>query len=181
MATLLTVTQLFGQLHLELGTSLNVPLDDFELYYNPGIGFYAEPKYALNNSFDLGLNVGLMTFSEEPYVDLAAVALPLRTSVTVEAKQLYPLLVSGTYSFLSGDARPYLGLGTGLYFGKTIKTVIVEEGVTISNESRKVTEFGLSPRLGVFLGRVNLGVIYHAVEEVNFLQFNVGVRIGSRD
>ena len=152
-----------AQFHIELGPNFNLPQGDFADSYDLGIGFYIEPKYAFNENIDLGLYVGSNGFAG---ADLAG--------ASVSARAIVPVLATGTYRISTSKVTPYAGLGLGMYFAQAVEI----DGVEIGDAE---SEFGFAPRAGVYIGRMNLGVAYNIVKDSNYLQFNLGVRILSRD
>ena len=156
-----------AQFHIELGPNFNLPQGDFADSYKLGIGFYIEPKYAMNENIDLGLYIGSNGFAGE---DIAG-------GGSVSATAIVPVLATGTYRFSDGKVTPYGGLGLGMYFAKGAEVTV--NNVTTEGESS--TEFGFAPRAGVYIGRMNLGAAYNIVKDANYIQINLGVRILSRD
>ena len=156
-----------AQFHLELGLNFNSPSGDFADTYDLGIGFYAEPKYAFSENIDLGLYLGSNGFA----------GADLDGGGSVGATSVVPVLATGTYRFSTNNVTPYAGLGLGLYFAQGAEVTF--GGTTVEGESE--TEFGFAPRAGVYLGRLNLGVAYNLAGDIQYLQFNLGVRILSRD
>ncbi len=152
-----------AQFHIELGPNFNLPQGDFADTYDLGIGFYIEPKYAFSENIDLGLYVGSNGFAG---ADVAG--------QSYGAQAIVPVLATGTYRFSTNKVTPYGGLGLGMYFAKAVEVNGTEVGEAGS-------EFGFAPRAGVYIGRMNLGVAYNIVKDTNYLQFNLGVRILSRD
>ncbi|MEP1094495.1 MAG: hypothetical protein ABJG78_05265 [Cyclobacteriaceae bacterium] len=159
-----------AQFHIELGPNFNSPQGDFADAYDLGIGFYIEPKYAITENIDLGLYLGANVFAG---ADIAGVSL--------DAQTLNPYLATGTYRFSTNKVTPYAGLGLGLYVAKAVEVTTTINGVTTTDPGESNSEFGFAPRAGVYVGRLNLGLAYNLVKDSNFLQFNLGIRILSRD
>jgi hypothetical protein len=159
-----------AQFHVELGLNFNSPQGDFADQYDLGVGAYIEPKYALNDNIDLGLLIGANGF---------AGATQSIGGVTTSAEAITATTVLGTatYRFTSSGITPYGGLGLGIYAFKAAE-ISVGGGAAVTGESN--SEFGFAPRAGVYLGRLNLGAAYNIVKDANFIQFNLGVRIGGR-
>jgi len=161
-----------AQFHVETGINFNNPTGDFGEAYDLGIGAYLEPKYAINENIDLGLLIGRNGFAG------ASVA-----GQSVSATGLLSILPTGTYRFSENKVTPYAGLGLGFYIFDAVDISFTDpftgQRETISGESE--TEFGFAPRAGVYIGRLNLGAAYNIVKDANFIQFNLGVRILSRD
>lgn len=166
-----------AQFHVELGLNFNSPQGDFADQYDLGIGGYIEPKYAMNENMDLGLYIGQNVFAG---ADVSVGG----TNVSVDAQTLTPILATGTYRFSTNSITPYGGLGLGIYTAKAVDVVIIDPTApggtsTVAGESN--SEFGFALRGGVYLGRLNLGAAYNLVKDSNFIQFNLGVRILSRE
>ncbi|GAB4234078.1 MAG: hypothetical protein Tsb0034_07580 [Ekhidna sp.] len=155
-----------AQFHVELGLNFNSPQGDFADAYDLGIGGYIEPKYAMTENIDLGLYIGQNIFAGG---DIAG------TNTSLDAAKSLTILPTGTYRFSTSSITPYAGLGLGLYNFKT--SAINANGTEDVTESK----FGFAPRAGLYLGRLNLGAAYNIVSDANFIQFNLGVRILSRD
>jgi len=146
-----------AQFHFELGFNGNSPQGDFGDAYDLGVGYYIEPKYALSENIDLGLLIGLNGFVGAFGLD--------NLNVT-------SILPTGTYRFTENKVAPYVGTGLGIYIYKP---------VVLGIEGDSESEFGFAPRAGVYIGRLNLGFAYNVVKDLNFIQFNLGIRILSRD
>ncbi|WP_436517665.1 hypothetical protein [Ekhidna sp. To15] len=165
-AVILFATAANAQFHIELGPNFNLPQGDFADAYDLGIGFYIEPKYAMSDNIDIGLVIGSNGFAGADFGGQSYGA----TSALV-------ILPTATYRFSTNTVTPYAGLGLGLYNFKGAEVTV--NSVTIDGESE--SKFGFAPRAGVYIGRLNLGVAYNIVSDANYLQFNLGVRILSRD
>ncbi len=155
-----------AQFHIEFpGLNFNSPQGDFGETYDLGIGFYIEPKYALNENIDLGLLIGSNGFAG---ADIDG------TNSSADATGVLVIQPTGTYRFSSSSVTPYAGLGLGLYSFQAVEI----DGVEIGESESK---FGFAPRAGVYVGRLNLGLAYNIVSDATYLQFNLGVRLLSRD
>jgi len=158
-----------AQFHVELGLNFNSPTGDFGDFYELGVGGYLEPKYAFNENIDLGLYVGVNGFAGAD-VDTGF------GTASVDATSVTPILATGTYRFLTNKVTPYAGLGLGVYLTESVG---VDSSGGTTDET--VSEFGFAPRAGVYIGRMNLGLVYNSAGDISFLQFNLGVRILGRD
>jgi len=155
-----------AQLHFETGINFISPTGEFGTSTEFGAGAYIEPKYLLTEHVDIGLHLGLN----------GVLGKNLKSGATLPT-----ILATYTYRLPTNHMIFYGGLGFGIY---------VLRGNRLLIES---TEFGIAPRLGIYLGRLNLGLTYNVVTEANFiqeeiisananfLQVNVGVRILSRE
>jgi len=158
-----------AQFHIELGLNFNSPQGDFGDQYDLGVGFYAEPKYAINENIDLGLLIGRNGFAG---ADIGG--------QSIDAIGMTTILPTGTYRFSGGKVTPYAGLGLGVYIIDAVDLSITIDGNTTVVEGESSSEFGFAPRAGVYIGRLNLGAAYNIVSDANFIQFNLGVRILNR-
>lgn len=159
-----------AQFHIEIGLDFNLPVNDFSDNYELGAGFYLEPKYAVSEKIDLGLYIGANGFAGSEVGT---------TSGEVDATIAIPILATATYRFLTNKVTPYAGIGLGIYSARIIN--YSESVLGGSNQTEEnISEFGFAPRVGVYIGRMNLGVIYNSSESLEFWQFNLGVRILNR-
>ncbi len=158
-----------AQFHVELGLNFNSPSGDFGEVYDLGIGAFLEPKYSITENIDLGLYLGANGFAG---ADIAG------TTASVDATSVTPILATGTYRFVDSKVTPYAGLGLGIYSASIAGASVGITTASVTEES--TTEFGFAPRAGVYLGRMNLGIAYNIAGDIEFLQFNLGVRIGNR-
>ncbi|MBC6399580.1 MAG: hypothetical protein GDA51_04050 [Ekhidna sp.] len=164
------VTFANAQFHVELGTNFNSPQDHFANLYNSGTGAYIEPKYTVSKNLDLGLLIAGSVFRGADF-DQGGI------SGSAEALGAFSILPTGTYRFVNGSITPYTGLGLGVYSFEA-PVLDIGGGNTIEGDSK--TEFGTALRAGVYLGIVNLGAVYHLIQDTNFIQINLGFRIGGR-
>lgn len=169
----LTAMVAFGanaQFHVELGLNFNSPQGDFADSYKLGVGFYLEPKYALNENLDLGLFIGSNGFAGGDVVSGGQTGSAAATAIV-------PVLATGTYRFSGSKVTPYAGIGAGMYFARAAEVTVG----TVTQTGEGESKFGFAPRAGVYVGRLNLGAAYNIVSDANFIQFNLGFRILSRD
>lgn len=160
-----------AQFHVELGLDYSPPTGDFGNSYNTGAGMYIEPKYSLNENIDLGLYLGGNGFVGSDV-----------ERVTFEFTTIIPILATSTYRFSTEKITPYAGLGLGIYFTRLIGFTFFDPitGHPERTSDNSSSDFGFAPRAGAYMGRLNLGFAYNIVSDVNFLQFNIGMRIGRR-
>ena len=155
-----------AQFHIEFGSNFNLPQGDFADAYDLGIGFYLEPKYAIHENIDLGLVIGSDGF----------VGTDGKLFGATSALSALVILPTATYRFSTNTVIPSAGLGLGLYNFKEADVTIA--GIRTKGESE--SKFGFAPRIGVYIGRLNLGAAYNIVSDANYIQINPGVRILSR-
>ncbi len=121
-----------------------------------GVLVALEPKYGVTDNIDLGLRV-----------EVAAVARGIQTSgstSTGEVAAFGSYLLTGNYLFGTGGARPFLGLGVGLYNIASGGTVVVQNGQ--SNQDVTLvgaTKFGGMIRAGLKAGHFVIAAEYNAV------------------
>lgn len=160
-----------AQFHIETGVNFNLPINDLSENYEFGAGLYLEPKYAVSDKMDVGLYIGANGFAGKEVGT---------TSGEVDATIAIPILATATYRFLKNKITPYAGIGLGVFSGKILNFSESALGGSSQTEEN-ISEFGFAPRAGVYIGRMNLGVIYNSSESIEFFQFNLGVRILDRD
>lgn len=159
-----------AQFHIEMGLNFNSPQGDFGDAYDLGVGFYLEPKYATSENLDLGLLIGSNGFAGADF-----------NGQSFGATAALVILPTATYRFSGNKVTPYAGLGLGLYNFKAADIDVTVGGTTTTLTGESESKFGFAPRAGVYLGRMNLGAAYNIVSDANYIQFNLGVRILSRD
>lgn len=155
-----------AQFHFELGVNPNVTDDEFANTYDLGAGIYLEPKIAISKAFDVGLFLGVNAF--------VGFGKNNNSNDDFDSTWLLSVLPSVTYRFLNGKITPYVGLSVGKYFAEPI--FIAEAAFDGGQQSH----FGYALRLGVYLGRLNLGAMYNKAGDISFWQFNLGIRILNR-
>lgn len=160
-AMCLIAQSVFSQFHVEVGATGSLPQGDFGKAYTPGLGGYVEPKYALSDQVDLGLNVQMNGFGAKKNNSL-----PNATLLSV--------LPAAYYRFGGENVIPVVGLGLGMYRFSSDEASGLDSGLNS-------TEFGFAPKVGAHIGRISVGAAYHIVSDANFLQFHVGVRLMSRE
>jgi len=140
-----------------------------------GIGFYLEPKYNLNDKFDLGflMEDALLVQKLEGY------------SSDVSGVASYSL--TGDYMLGSGKVRPFIGTGIGIYSLGSVSATTVDDGmggtVTLPGASLG-TKFGFSPRVGINLSHFQIELQYHVITgqvdgiSKNYLGIKMGLEFG---
>ena len=152
-------------------------------------GVAADARFYVNDNVTVGFFTGWEVFREESD-GIVSEAIDLGDlTATISAKQFrftnsVPLLLTSHYHWGErGDARPYIGLGAGLYY----ITQRLEMGLYAIED--KTTRFGLAPSVGVILPMsydtsLNLGIQYNQAFKVDdytgvgYLSFNVGLTWG---
>lgn len=133
-----------------------------------GVGFYLEPKYNLNDKFDMGLLLESALLASD--VDGASASISGVTSYSL----------TGDYMMGTGKTRPFVGLGLGIYslgsveFDSQYATGNVELG----------SKFGFSPRVGINLSHFQLQLQYHMIMgqaegiSKSYLAIKMGIEFG---
>ncbi len=129
----------------------------FKAGVSGGFLIAVEPKYGLSDNFDLGLRL-----------ESASIARGIQTSgktTTGDVGMYNSALITGNYLFGTGDVRPFLGVGAGLYsIGAGGTVVIVDNGKPNQNINLvSATKFG-----GMVRGGIKAGHFVAAVE-FNFM------------
>ena len=170
---LLLQTQVsFAQFGVGLGLTAGIPSGDFGDIADFGVGGYLEPKYLVNNNIAVGVNFTVMGFAGGDLSDALTGGTPTELSAFV----FVPVTAFADYMFLNQKVTPYAGLGLGPYFISGGETNVGN----LSFDLGSSTEFGFAPRVGVLIGKFNMGGAYHIVNGANFISFRLGFDIGAR-
>lgn len=121
-----------------------------------GVLFAVEPKYGLSDNFDLGLRLESALIARGVTVN--------GNTTTGDIAGLSSALITGNYLLSTGNFRPFIGAGVGIFSVASGGTISVTSGqtpqdVTFSSE----TKFGGMIRAGFKTGHFVLGVEYNAV------------------
>lgn len=171
MVVLASITSpglLAQKMNIGLNGALSLPLGDLDNGSNVGFGGDVSLDYYFNDRFDLGIEAGVRSFSNDG-VDGSFTSVPL-------------LLTGGVHQDIDDWIDLYGELGLGAYVSKR-----KVELPFFGTQTASGTYFGFSPRVGaafelssVFFLDVNIK--YHYVlsdadfgYNYNFLGFNVGV------
>lgn len=176
----------------------------FSINYNPSLpigdvadftgdfawrGVGVDGRFFVDDNVSIGFFTGWEVFREESDGVVSRTVQLDDATATISAKEFrftnsVPLLLTSHYHWGDkGDARPYAGLGAGLYY----ITQRVEMGLYSVEDN--TTRFGLSPTIGVILpafydASLNLGLQYHQAfgvddyNPVSYLSFNIGLTWG---
>ena len=150
LISLLFSTRSFSQLHLGIGFIGGFPSGEFDKESNIGPGIYLEGKVGLKDKIYGGLGVSAIYFSGDNSGNTGS----------IDPTVMIPVLITLDYNFWDTKWTPYAGVGVGPYI--------------IDSEISKETKIGVNPRLGIYLGSLNLGVGYHIVNDFNFFSFQIG-------
>ena len=155
--TLLTVivisTSVFSQIQFGIGFTGGLPTGQFSDLNTFGAGGYIQGKFAVNNTFHIGLEASAVRFSA---VDPDQGG----TLPTTDPTTMLPILLTGDYNFSETKWTPYAGFGLGSY--------MIDSGVV--DESR----IGFQPRVGLLLGSLNLGLCYNHVKDFAYFSVQLG-------
>lgn len=168
MFSAVTFGQSYKPFKVGVGALYALPMGDGA---GGGVGFYLEPKYNLNDKFDMGL-----------LIESALLAQNIEgLSSSISGVTSYS--ITGGYMMGSGKTRPFVGLGLGLYSLGSIDATIDGTGITAGDVSLG-TKFGFAPRVGINLSHFQLQLQYHIItgqETViskNYLAIKIGVEFG---
>lgn len=122
-----------------------------------GVLAAVEPKYGLSDQFDLGLRI-----------EVASVARGIQqngTTYTGDVGAYASYLLTGTYLFTQGSARPFIGVGVGPYTIGAGGTVVISNNGQPNQNIQLVsdTKFGGMIRAGIKAGHFVAAVEYNAI------------------
>lgn len=122
-----------------------------------GFLFALEPRYGLSDRFDLGLRV-------ETGVTARSISYN-GVNGDADLKGIVSAIGTATYFLSTGEVRPYIGVGGGLYSlaGTTVK--ITNNQTTDSQSLVADTSIGFMGRAGVKFGHVNLAAEYNVIPD----------------
>ncbi|GAB3989905.1 hypothetical protein GCM10028807_15870 [Spirosoma daeguense] len=121
-----------------------------------GVLFAVEPKYGVSDNLDLGLRL--------EWAVVARAIVSSGNTARGEVGAFGSYLVTGNYLFGSGNARPFIGLGAGLFSVASGGVITVVDGqgpqdVTLVGENK----FGGMVRAGLKAGHFVIAAEYNAV------------------
>jgi len=150
LISVLFSTVSFAQLQLGIGFIGGFPSGEFDKESNFGAGVYIEGKVGLKDKIYGGLGVSAIYFGGDNSGGTGS----------IDPTVMIPILITGDFNFWDTKWTPYIGFGVGPYL--------------IDSEFSNKTKIGFNPRVGVYLGSLNLGVGYHMVNDFNFFSFQIG-------
>ena len=145
LCTLLLAVTLFqaAQAQISVGATLGpaIPTGGYAKFAKAGVGFTAEGRYALNESFNVGVNIG--------YAHIGAKELVAYTQngnvFEIDGSYNFANITAvAEYFILDEDIRPFVGLEIGAY-PLTFRIKHKELGL---DEKLSRTGFGLAPTVG---------------------------------
>ncbi len=171
-----------AQFGFGIGLVGGLPTGDFADIADFGGGLYLEPKYLINDRIAVGLNIRTLGFAGGELEAVAAGTVTIDSELS--AFYVVPLTVFGDYFFVDSKVSPYVGLSFGPYFigGGDLETEVQNGLQTGSAEFDfdPQTEFGFAPRVGVYIGKFNIGLSYNIADNFNFFDFRLGFDIGAK-
>ena len=123
-----------------------------------GVLLSLEPKYGLNDNFDVGLRIELALMAKAVVIN--------GQDASGEVKGAGSYVVTGTYLLSANNFRPYVGIGAGLYtVGGTSFTYnnSTQSGTTPDVSVGAGQKFGIMGRAGFKAGHFNMGFEYNMV------------------
>ena len=140
-----------------------------------GIGFYFEPKYNVNDKFDVGFLIE------------KALLVQLATDFTKETvSALASYSITGDYMLGTGKVRPFIGTGIGMYnLGSMDGITVDQNNNVVPGKITLGTKFGFSPRVGINLSHFQIELQYHLIMgqdadliSKNYLGIKMGIEFG---
>ncbi len=126
-------------------------------YGRAGFGAIVEPKFMLHDHIAVGLRVEAALMFGGSFADTGETQISMGAVGALTAK--------GEYLFGDGGVRPFVGLGLGVF---DIASQSISAGsATASIDQRAGEYFGVSPQIGVDLGRLRLAATYNAIVGAN--------------
>jgi len=161
--------RVFKPFKVDVGFTYDMSTND---NYGSGVGIFIEPRYGINDNFIVGLRIGGL------FIGGGNVEMNF-TSISVSATTITPVLFTGEYCFSIENARPFLGIGFGMY-KRTIHSIDLSamHGIFIGPTTE--TSLGFSPRVGLNVRHFRIAVIYnYAGKNIsNFLGIQFGFEFG---
>lgn len=123
-----------------------------------GIGAALEPKFNVTDRLAVGLRFeGSGFVTQDVRVDSGG----NDVSVSQGARAVSAYLAKADYYLTDAEARPFVGLGLGLYrIGSASQSV---SGGAIVQSAAALSGFGFCPQVGVNLGGFRMAATYHVV------------------
>jgi outer membrane protein W len=123
-----------------------------------GGGIAIEPKYNATDRLAVGFRFDAAGFVTQ---DVTLGSGTADASVSQGARAVTTFLAKADYYLTTSPARPFVGLGLGLYrIGAGSQSVA---GGTVVQTAQAFRGFGLAPQVGVNFGAFRLAGTYHAV------------------
>lgn len=170
----LTSNPVSAQISVELDFSYNSPGGDFGDIYDGGVGISIHPRFKIDDKIAVGLNVGGNAFLGGDFQDPTG-----SVTASVEAASVINVLGTIQYKVLDRNIGPYAELGLGVF---SFKAGTVDAGSVVGGTIGTQDEsfFGVAPKVGVMIGFFNIYGSYIAAGDLNYTQFGVGFRFGSK-
>ncbi len=125
-----------------------------------GFGVAIEPKYNLTDQLSLGLRLeGAAFVTQSVYVGPPG---SQQVSVSQGARAVTAYLAKADWYFTTSPARPFVGLGLGLYRIGSGSQNVSGSGSVVQTAGA-FQGFGLCPQAGVNFGGFRLAATYHVI------------------
>lgn len=151
----------FRSFRIDLGASYANPSGD-EL--DAGIGFYANPKFHMNDNLLLGVKYETTSIgaADDDFLDVSTIVCYASTI---------------DYYVSSNNLRPFAGLDIGIYELGSISSTIMNNTIDIELGSK----FGIAPKIGLSFGHLDFTLQHNIIFDQNerFNDFNhTSVKLG---
>ncbi len=132
--------------------------------------FGIEPKYGLNDKIDLGVRL-------ESALVARGVTI-MGESATGDVAGISSAVLTGNYLLSTGNFRPFIGLGLGVFNVASAGVITVDNGQTDEDVSfSAATKFGGMVRAGFKTGHFVLGVEYNAISASDGLRLSSSANV----
>jgi len=137
-----------------------------------GVLFGIEPKYGLNDNIDLGVRLESALVARGVTV--------MGESATGDVAGISSAVLTGNYLLSTGNFRPFIGLGLGLFNVASAGVITVDNGQTNENVSfSAATKLGAMVRAGFKAGHFVVGVEYNAISASDGLRISSSANVGT--
>lgn len=155
-----------AQFHVTLNTGPAFPQGAFYDDYVLGFGASIAPEYSISPSVDIGILAGYTGFSSN-----------VVGRSSIDLLTIRPTLLTGKYYLTKSKLSLYLSARWGWY---AIQTPDISIGGIPISTKQNASDDAISAGAGLYFGRLHFGGTLHMIENRNYVQLHVGVRIGSR-
>lgn len=147
-----------AQFKVKLGGGYAIPAYQSANANETKAGFlYAiEPQYGLLNNLDVGLRFEQAFIQRAEYLDNVLY-------YQSKAKSVLSAVLTANYTIPIGSVRPYIGVGTGLYYADASEQI----NATVHYPLPVTTNIGGMGRVGVRYGIVHVEADYNLVGDTN--------------
>ncbi|GAB3508508.1 hypothetical protein GCM10027341_44400 [Spirosoma knui] len=120
-----------------------------------GVLFSLEPKYGVNDQFDIGLRYELAAMARAYTIN--------GQDADGELKAASSFVLTGTYLISTNNFRPYVGVGAGLFSTAATGFTVTGGQGTTDGDIAAGTKFGGLVRAGFKAGHFNFGLEYNLI------------------